>query len=58
MSKQQSDFLASAAEELKVMIDLANEQLKKEVSCNSLDPPDYYDYQTCYELMCLSRDLS
>lgn len=44
-------ILIHASGELKAYIDKENERLKKEISRDSLDDPDYHDYQTCYELL-------
>ena len=52
------ELLSSAAEELKKYIDRENERLKAGITSTDLDPPAYHDYQTCYELMCLAKELS
>jgi hypothetical protein len=50
-------LLLSAANELKMYIDRENERLKSKVNCDDLDPPEYHDYQTCYELAQLAKTI-
>lgn len=51
-------ILTSAAIELKSYIDKENERLKRGVSCDDLDPPDYHDHQTCQELINLAKKIN
>lgn len=51
-------ILTSAAIELKGYIDKENERLKLKISSSDLDPPDYYDHQTCQELMDLAKKIN
>jgi len=57
LQQEKCKLLESAAEELASFIRMKNEELKTNISCTDLDPPDYYDYQTCYELMVFAKDL-
>ena len=47
--------LIETAGELSGFIDRHNEQLKAEISCLDLDPPEYYDHQTVHEAMQLAN---
>ena len=51
-------LLTSAARELKGYIDRENERLKAGISSSDLDPPDYHDHQTCYELIELAKRIN
>ena len=51
------DLLISASDELKSLIDDKNQALKAGVSITDLNPPDYYDYQTPFELARLHTTL-
>lgn len=56
MKRQEAiSVLSVAIEELKSMIDLANENLKKNIRSTDIDPPDLYDYQTVHEMQLLER---
>lgn len=55
---QQKRLLIQAAEELKNMIDLNNDQIRKGVESTDSDEPEYYDYQTCYELMVMAHGIN
>lgn len=58
MTKQeQKKLIESAAEELSALIKMVNDDLKSKITSTDLDDPDYYDYQTPYELMQLAKDL-
>jgi len=50
-------LLINVAEELKCFFDDKNAELKKGIAPTDLDDPDYYDYQTCYDLMVFVNDL-
>ena len=54
---EQKKLIESAAEELAVLITKVNDELKSNITSTDLDEPDYYDYQTCYELMVLAKEL-
>tara|TARA_R110000764_G_scaffold10764_14_gene32877 strand:+ start:1456 stop:1632 length:177 start_codon:yes stop_codon:yes gene_type:complete len=54
---EQKKLIESAAEELAVLIAKVNDELKSNITSTDLDEPDYYDYQTCYELMCLAKEI-
>ncbi len=51
-------ILTSAAREVATYIDRENERLKTNIKCNDLDPPDYHDHQTCYELTQLAKQIN
>tara|TARA_Y100000310_G_C20227657_1_gene598737 strand:+ start:120 stop:296 length:177 start_codon:yes stop_codon:yes gene_type:complete len=55
--EEQKRLIIQAAEELESFIQAANMDIKNGISCTDLDDPDYYDYQTCYELMKLANSL-
>jgi hypothetical protein len=55
--EEQKRLIIQAAEELESFIQAANVDLKNAISSTDLDDPDYYDYQTCYELMKLANSL-
>ena len=58
MSKpEQIKLIENAAEELACLIGKINDDLKSKVTSADLDDQDYYDYQTCYELMVLAKEL-
>lgn len=50
-------LLVRAAEELACLIEIVNNDLKIKITSADLDDPDYYDYQTCYELMVLAKEM-
>lgn len=54
---EQKRLIENAAEELACLIKIANKVLADNVTALDLDEPDYYDYQTCYELMVLAKEL-
>ncbi len=56
--KGKKEMLLRAARELKSYIDDANQKLKEEVHPQSMEPPDYHDYQTVYELEQLVGELN
>ena len=57
VKSEQRMLVESAAEELAFLIDKINDDLKSNITSTDLDDPDYYDYQTCYELMVLAKEL-
>ena len=57
VKSEQRMLVESAAEELSCLIDKINDDLKSNITSTDLDDPDYYDYQTCYELMVLAKEL-
>jgi hypothetical protein len=60
MSKsEQRRLIESAAEELACLIRKINEDVRGNITSTETfsDEPDYYDYQTCYELMVLAKEL-
>lgn len=52
-----SEMLISAANELSSLITIFNNNLKKRIVSTDLDEPDYLDYQTCQELLDLSKEI-
>jgi len=48
--------LQDAAREMKLLIDEVNTTRRK--SRGNTDEPEFYDYQTCYELMKLSIEIN
>ena len=54
---EQRILIESAAEELACLIAKINNDLKSNITSTDLDEPDYYDYQTCYELMVLAKEI-
>ncbi len=52
-----AEIMISAANELKYYIDKENERLKGEMKCYDSDPPEYHDYQTCYELNQIAKKI-
>lgn len=53
---EKKHLLESAAEELSALISIINTNMESEISCYDSESPDYYDYQTCYELMLMAKD--
>ncbi len=54
---EQRKLIESAAQELECLITKINNDLKSNIVGTDLDEPDYYDYQTCYELMGLAKEI-
>ena len=54
---EQRKLIESAAEELESLIRKVNDSMKENTKSTDLDEPDYYDYQTCHELMVLAKEL-
>ncbi len=54
---EQRKLIENAAEELACLITTMNKYLKSSTAGTDLDEPDYYDYQTCYELMVLAKEI-
>ena len=48
-------ILKSAADELKAHIDARNDLLKSKITSADADEPEYFDQQTCHELMELAE---
>ena len=57
IKSEQRKLIENAAEELSCLIGKINADLKSSITSTDLDEPDYYDYQTCYELMVLAKEL-
>jgi hypothetical protein len=57
VKSEQRKLIENAAEELACLIRKINDDLKSNITSTDLDEPDYYDYQTCYELMALAKEL-
>ena len=57
IKQEQKMLLKSAAKELKLLIDDVNVANLRKADAGSLDEPDHYDYQTCYDLMALSEEI-
>lgn len=57
IKSEQRKLIENAAEELACLIGKINDDLKANISSTDLDDPDYYDYQTCYELMVLAKEI-
>lgn len=58
MSKaEKKKRLKQAADELAGFITRANDRLKIESLCDSLDDPGYHDYQTCQELLEIAESI-
>ena len=57
VKSEQRKLIENAAEELAFLIQKINEDIKSNITSTDLDGPDYYDYQTCYELMILAKEL-
>jgi len=49
------ELLESAASELAKFIDSHNDEIKKKITNQTESEPDYYDAQTCQELMDLAN---
>jgi hypothetical protein len=50
-------LLAFASAELEAHITKANNRINKKVNSSTETEPDWYDYQTCQELLELARDI-
>ena len=57
VKSEQKRLIENAAEELECLIKTLNDKMRNEITGTDLDEPDYYDYQTCYELMVLAKEL-
>ena len=57
VKSEQRKLIENAAEELAFLIGKINDDLKSNITSTDLDEPDYYDYQTCYELMFLAKEI-
>ena len=57
IKSEQRKLIENAAEELACLITTTNKDLKSSIVGTDLDEPDYYDYQTCYELMVLAKKI-
>lgn len=57
IKSEQVRLIENAAEELACLISIINKDLKNNISSADLGEPDYYDYQTCYELMVLAKEI-
>lgn len=57
IKSEQRKLIENAAEELAYLIGKINDDLKSKITSSDMDEPDYYDYQTCYELMLLAKEL-
>ena len=55
--KERVQILVSAANELSSLIDSHNTSLRKQISPNDLDEPEYMDMQTCHELLVIASGL-
>ncbi len=57
IKSEQRKLIENAAEELACLITKINKDLKSSIVGTDADEPEYYDYQTCYQLMVLAKEI-
>ena len=57
IKNEQRKLIENAAEELACLITTMNKDLKSSIEGTDADEPEYYDYQTCYQLMVLAKEI-
>ncbi len=57
IKSEQRKLIENAAEELACLITKINNDLKSNSAGTDVGAADYYHYQTCYELMCVAKEV-